>query len=220
VPDTIVRCICVGRTLRAEGSCHPRDAKRLSKIMKRRQGKIWIRLAVAGIFALVLEGCAGGPGYSQMPSEVGRSAAVESDQLPLECVPYARLHSSVKIYGDAYTWWDKAAGRYARRASPQEGAVMVLNGYAGPDRSHVAVVRKIISPREIRVDHANWLDDGSIYVDDPVVDVSTGNDWTKVRVWNIKTGGWGGHVYPVQGFIGPDSGTGDDLVASASIAGE
>ena len=25
----------------------------------------------------------------------------------------------------------------------------------------------------------------------------------QVRVWNIKTGAWGGKIYPVQGFIGP-----------------
>ena len=61
----------------------------------------------------------------------------------------------------------------------------------------------VISPREIRVDHANWLDDGAIYLDDPVADVSADNDWSAVRVWNIKTGAWGGKIYPVQGFIGP-----------------
>jgi len=178
-----------------------------------------MRLAAAGAFALVLEGCAGGPDLDPMPSQVGRSAMVESGQMPMECVPYARLHSSVKLYGDAYTWWDKAADRFARGSSPQEGAVMVLNGYAGPNRSHVAVVRKIISSREIRVDHANWLDDGAIYIDDPVVDVSTANDWSMVRVWNIRTGGWGGRVYPVQGFIGADTGR-KDLVAMSSPAGE
>ena len=59
------------------------------------------------------------------------------------------------------------------------------------------------SPREIRVDHANWLDDGAIYVDDPGRGcVAASNDWSEVRVWNIKTGAWGGKVYPVQGFIG------------------
>ena len=62
-----------------------------------------------------------------------------------------------------------------------------------------------ISPREIRVDHANWLDDGAIYLNDPVADVSADNDWSQVRVWNIKTGGWGAQIYPVQGFIGPGS---------------
>ena len=42
----------------------------------------------------------------------------------------------------------------------------------GRDRGHVAVVRDRFRAREIRVDHANWLDDGSIYVNDPVEDVS------------------------------------------------
>ena len=56
---------------------------------------------------------------------------------------------------------------------------MVLNNYAGPDRGHVAVVSKLVSAREIRVDHANWLDDGSIYVNDPVEDVSDANDWAR-----------------------------------------
>ena len=49
---------------------------------------------------------------------------------------------------------------------------MVMVGYAGKHRAHVAVVRRLVTPREIRVDHANWLNDGAIYVNDPVVDVS------------------------------------------------
>ncbi|MBN9555739.1 MAG: CHAP domain-containing protein, partial [Alphaproteobacteria bacterium] len=67
------------------------------------------------------------------------------------------------------------------------------------------VVRTQVSPREIRVDHANWLGDGAIYLDDPVADVSADNDWSQVRVWNVKTGGWGTRTYAVQGFIGPGS---------------
>ncbi len=117
---------------------------------------------------------------------------------PLQCVPYARDHSSVKIYGDAYTWWDQAAGKYQRSSEPSAGAVMVLHDYAGPNRGHVAVVRALVSPREIRVDHANWLDDGSIYVNDPVEDVSSENDWTLVRVFNLKTRRLGR-----QGLSGP-----------------
>src|ERR1700761_5712548 len=88
-------------------------------------------------------------------------------------------------------------------SAPQPGAVMVLSGYAGPDRGHVAVVERIVSAREIRIDHANWLDDGSVYLNDPVTDVSAGNDWSVIRVWNIKDGNWGAKVYPVKGFIGP-----------------
>jgi surface antigen len=139
-----------------------------------------------------------------VPREPGRNMVVERGQEPLQCVPYARDHSAVKIYGDAWTWWDQAAGKFRRGSTPESGAVMVLSGYAGSERGHVAVVQKIISPREIRVDHANWLDDGSVYLNNPVADVSEDNDWSKVRVWNIKTGSWGGNVYPVQGFILPN----------------
>ena len=85
---------------------------------------------------------------------------------PLQCVPYAREHSAVKLYGDAWTWWDKAAGKFSRQFTPQTGAVLVLMGYAGPERGHVAVVRSTISAREIHVDHANWLGDGAIYLVD------------------------------------------------------
>jgi surface antigen len=155
--------------------------------------------------------------YGAMPREPGRSVMQDSGQKPLQCVPYARDHSSVKIFGDAYTWWDKAADKYQRSAAPESGSVMVLAGYAGPDRGHVAVVQKIVSTREIRIDHANWLDDGSIYLNDPVVDVSQDNDWSTVRVFNIQTGAWGGNIYPVQGFILPNQPR-TDLVARADIS--
>jgi surface antigen len=118
-------------------------------------------------------------------------------------VPYARSRSQIALYGDAYTWWDQAAGRFARSAQPSEGAVMVLTGYAGPNRAHLAVVREVVDSRELRIDHANWLDDGAIYENDPVRDVSADNDWSEVRVYNLKAGAWGSRVYPVQGFIGP-----------------
>lgn len=129
----------------------------------------------------------------------------------LQCVPYARDHSEVKIWGDAYTWWDKAQGRYGRSGQPREGSVLVLYNYAGPERGHVAVVRNVVSAREIHIDHANWLDDGAIYTDDPVRDVSPNNDWTQVRVFNQRAGAWGGRIYPVQGFIGPGPSDDQDL---------
>lgn len=154
-----------------------------------------------------LAGCASNESvYGGLPVEPEPNLARETPrqpQSPLQCVPYAREHSSVKLYGDAWTWWDKAEGKFSRQSVPEPGAVMVLTGYAGPERGHVAVVRTLVSSREIRVDHANWLGDGTVYLDDPVTDVSENNDWSQVRVWNIRTGGWGGRIYPVQGFIGP-----------------
>lgn len=145
------------------------------------------------VFLLCLAGCAG----------ASRDIDVVSGPA-MECAVYARLHSTVKITGDAYTWWAKAAPLYERGYSPRLGAVLVLHDYAGPKRAHLAVVRAMVSSREIRVDHANWLNDGAIFINNPVRDVSPDNDWSQVRVWNIRSGAWGTRIYSVQGFIGPD----------------
>ena len=183
---------------------------------------ITTKLAAVALLALSLEGCGSTVmNYDEnpMPHEYGRTVTKDANNKPLQCVPYARAHSDVKLYGDAYTWWDKAEGKYPRETVPEPGAVMVLNNYAGPDRAHVAVVSKLVSAREIRVDHANWLDDGSIYVNDPVEDVSEANDWSLVRVFNLKTDAWGGKVYPVQGFIGGKADGHPDLVAGGVSPG-
>ena len=42
----------------------------------------------------------------------------------LQCVPFARQSSGIQLYGDALSWWDQAAGRYARGRQPKVGAVM------------------------------------------------------------------------------------------------
>ncbi|HEY0107816.1 MAG TPA: CHAP domain-containing protein [Rhizomicrobium sp.] len=124
------------------------------------------------------------------PDDDGDSAPAAVEGARLQCVPYARAHSNIDLHGNAYTWWDKAAGVYARSSTPVVDSVIALNGY-GRHRGHVAVVRRIVSPREIRIDHANWLDDRAIYVNDPVVDVSADNDWSVVKVWNIRSKSWG-----------------------------
>ena len=80
---------------------------------------------------------------------------------------------------------------------------MVLDGYAGPKRAHLAVVTRVITPREIRVDHSNWLNDGNIYLNSPVIDISPANDWSQVRVWNNRDGHLGVKNYAVRGFITP-----------------
>ena len=167
-------------------------------------GKFTALLRVISLSAALaaLAGCVSDDSHYASLPPAPMSVTRATPQKLLQCVPYARDHSAVKIYGDAWTWWDQAAGKYSENASPQMGAVMVLTGYAGPERGHVAIVRQIVSPREIRVDHANWLDDGAIYLNDPVKDVSDDNDWSEVKVFNIKTGGWSAKVYPVQGFIG------------------
>ena len=41
-----------------------------------------------------------------------------------ECVPFARAASGIQIYGDAWTWWGKAAGHYRRGELPRGGSVV------------------------------------------------------------------------------------------------
>ena len=71
-------------------------------------------------------------------------------------------------------------------------------------RGHVAVVTAIVSKREIRVDQANWQNHGEIDHATPVLDVSANNDWSQVRVWDMRSRTFGGHVYAVSGFIARD----------------
>jgi hypothetical protein len=135
-----------------------------------------LRLAAAAIFSLQLAACASGPdsdslSYNELPAPATHGTHVETPDKPMQCVPYARTRSGVVLYGDAGTWWAKADGVYDRGSTPRLGAVIVLTGYAGPGRGHVGVVSAMLSDREIRIDHANWLDDGAVYMNDPVVDV-------------------------------------------------
>jgi hypothetical protein len=177
-----------------------------------------VRLAIASALAGGLAACASTPGgypipFVQSVPDEARESAVTTPDPPSQCVPYARAHSGIQIYGDAYTWWDKAAGHFERTNEPSPGAVLVLANYAGRNHAHLAVVHDIISAREIRVDHANWLNDGTVYVNDPVVDVSQNNDWSLVKVWNARTEAWGVKNYAVQGFILPAPSAGTDRVA-------
>ena len=163
--------------------------------------------AAAAFFVFGLAACSSVPqtdfaGGEAAPAPPARGEIVTPDQPP-KCVGFARERSGIDIHGDAWTWWDQADGRYARDSAPELGAVLVLTGYAGEKRAHLAVVRDMDSPRVIRVDHANWLNDGRIYLDDPVADVSADNDWSEVRVYNLRDHGWGAKVYQVQGFILP-----------------
>jgi hypothetical protein len=162
------------------------------------------KIAAIAVVALMMAACASAPRERPYAAVTrGDEPRIVTPDKPQSCVPYAREHSGIAIFGDAYTWWDQAHGRYDVDGEPQVGAVMVLVGYAGPKHGHLAVVRRVISSREIRVDHANWLNDGNIYLNTPVIDVSEDNDWSQVRVWNTRQGHLGANNYPVQGFIAP-----------------
>ena len=127
--------------------------------------------------------------------------SVETPLHKLFCVEYARARSGLAVFGDAKLWWTKARNLYARAAHPISEAVMVFSGSSRLKRGHVAVVTDIVSAREIRVDQANWQNHGEIDHSTPVLDVSKNNDWSKVRVWDIRSQTFGAHVYAISGFI-------------------
>lgn len=113
-----------------------------------------------------------------------RSAAVDAfggDGI-LQCVPYARYLSGIGLRGDAWTWWDRAAGVYARGNHPVLGAVLSFPSTERMPLGHVAVVTQLLGARKILIDHANWpnafVEHGAISRDIQVEDVSPTNDWT------------------------------------------
>jgi surface antigen len=124
-----------------------------------------------------------------------------------ECVPFARAASGIQIYGDAWTWWSQAEGRYARGRTPRVGAVIALAKSSHLRLGHVAVVSRVIDKRVLMITHANWSrqdgERGHVEQDVTLFDVSPDNDWSAVRVWYRDSEGLGSSVYPVNGFIYP-----------------
>lgn len=121
----------------------------------------------------------------------------------LSCVPFARMWSGVQLRGNAYTWWAHAKGHYTRTHKPEIGAVIVFSRTRRLRLGHVAVVRRVINSREIRVDHSNWGNRGRIYLNARIIDVSAKNDWSRVKVWNTPLHTMGSRTYKVSGFILP-----------------
>ncbi|WP_338092637.1 CHAP domain-containing protein [Salipiger mangrovisoli] len=116
------------------------------------------------------------------------------------CVPYARNLSGIDIRGNAETWWGQAKDIYARGTQPLVGSVMAFSKTRAMPMGHVAVVSDVVSPREVRVDHANWHRN-EVSLQMAVIDVSPRNDWSEVRVESNP--GSFGSIYPVNGFIYP-----------------
>jgi hypothetical protein len=139
----------------------------------------------------------------------GRSGATR--YRGISCVPYARQVSGIQVVGNAWAWWDNAAGMYARGHRPEVGSVLNFRANGRMRLGHVAVVTQVVNPREVIVDHANWQSGGSsgaISRGVAIVDVSEANNWSAVRVQLGRTNGFGS-IYPTYGFIynRPDTGT-------------
>jgi surface antigen len=145
-----------------------------------------------------------------------RAVAVRStpaSTTSISCVPYARSVTGMDISGNAHTWWANAAGSYARGQRPERGSVLAFRSSGGMRMGHVGVVSRLVSSREVLIDHANWegpgIRKGTIMRGVSVVDVSDRNDWTAVRVQVGRDDETYGRTYPTSGFIynRPDNGT-------------
>ena len=134
-----------------------------------------------------------------------------------QCVPFARLVSGIQIFGDAWTWWSQAAGKYQTGFVPKAGAVLCFRPSGRMRLGHVAVVSQVLTDRVIQISHANWSmidgDRGHVERNVTVVDVSPNGDWSQVKVWNDPSHDLGTTVYPTYGFIYQDAVT----AASAKI---
>ncbi|MGE4281346.1 MAG: CHAP domain-containing protein [Magnetospirillum sp.] len=133
-------------------------------------------------------------------------SAVALPAQAIQCVPYARQVSGIDLQGDAWKWWNAAAGRYDRGRTPQSDAVMVFSRQGSMRYGHVSVVSKVVNNRMILVDHANWAPvrssgRGAITKMVPVIDVSPKNDWSRVRVWYEPSSTFGSKIYRADGFV-------------------
>ena len=135
-----------------------------------------------------------------------------------QCVPFARLVSGIQIFGDAWTWWSQASGKYETGFVPKAGAVLCFRPSGRMRLGHVAVVSEVLTDRVIQISHANWSmidgDRGHVERNVTVVDVSANGDWSQVKVWNDPSHNLGTTVYPTYGFIYQDAAT----AASAKIS--
>src|ERR1700722_4591307 len=162
------------------------------------------------LLLLTLAACgASGPGGNG--DYVGGSVAVE-------CAPFARALSGVRLSGDAADWWDEADGQYSRSLAPEVGSVLVLRRSGRLPSGHVAVVSQVLGQREILVTQANWVHH-RVSEDQPVIDVSAANDWTLVRIWWPPVAQMGVSEYAAFGFIRSDRpASHDQLIATTPRA--
>ncbi|NBC33587.1 MAG: CHAP domain-containing protein [Alphaproteobacteria bacterium] len=118
------------------------------------------------------------------------------------CVRYARSLTDFEIRGNAWSWWQEAAGRYERGQLPMEGAVLVFRrGHGGMRLGHVSTVTGIVDERTILVTHS--FGGATLWRDVPVIDTSASNDWSEVRVWSGRANVMGSTEFATYGFIYP-----------------
>jgi surface antigen len=126
-----------------------------------------------------------------------------------QCVPFARLISGIQIFGDAYTWWQQAIGKYDVGFQPKAGAVLCFKPTERMRLGHVAVVSEVLTDRIVQITHANWSpiegSRGKVEKDVTLVDVSPEGNWSQVKVWYDPNRDLGGSTYATYGFIYQDA---------------
>ena len=159
--------------------------------MLKRTRTLWGSLAVAAVMSLV-------------PVFGGATA-----EPYWQCVPFARLVSGIQIFGDAYTWWQQAIGKYDEGFQPKAGAVLCFKPTERMRLGHVAVVSEVLTDRIVQITHANWspIDGGrgKVEKDVTLVDVSPEGNWSEVKVWYDPSRDLGGSTYQTYGFIYQDA---------------
>jgi surface antigen len=159
-----------------------------------------IKHIVSLLLLLIVTGCGTPEPFHHQYASGHYSSDIE------QCAPYARKVSGIQLYGAADSWWQAAQGHYQRGSKPVIGSVLVLKRTSRMHSGHVAVVKDILSPREIKVTHSNWGDSRSsrhiIYDSMLVRDASPAGDWSQVRFWNDSKAVLG-FPYAAYGFIYP-----------------
>lgn len=163
---------------------------------------------LAGLLAL--SACA-----SRGPATGPRVGDYVGGSVPLDCAPFARELSGVRLWGAAADWWPEADGRYSRGGTPAVGSVLVFRRSGRLPSGHVAVVSQMLGRRQILVTQANWVHH-RVSADQPVIDVSSANDWSTVRVWWPPTGEMGVTDYPSYGFIRSERPASHDQLMAAT----
>ncbi len=178
-----------------------------------------MRKTLSALICAVATLCAAGSLEAKTLSHKTTKIAAEkaSSSSPyLQCVTFARQLTGMQIFGDAWTWWEKATGKYDEGQAPKPGAVLVFKSQGKMKLGHVAVVSQIITDRYIQITHANWSPIGGRrgQVEDHVnvLDVSEKGDWSKVKVWYGPLNDLGTTIYTTYGFIYNDKG---DAVAKS-----
>lgn len=168
------------------------------------------RSCISFLLVFALTACTGGAERQAAGAPKASKVASASGALPppTQCAPFVREISGIPLHGDAWTWWDQAAGHFDRGQVPREDSVLVLRSTDQLPYGHVAIVRRVVGPREITVTHADWGNDDPtrrlVHDSMPVVDVSPQNDWSQLRFWNVAQQAFG-KTYPAYGFIYPRS---------------